>query len=206
MCVAKFKALQHILTCCISFYLWADVVSSSWQYHCPCWGFGAIYLVKMLLHMYWLSILLHHPLQNCAQSYRYFLCFIFAVILCLFLMIYVVACKMLLWSAFIFALAALKASEPRTFSEDIIVSKMSAVTMVTGRLTVPCDSLSNLYSHVQLCDSPRTVLCATWLLILQYTVIAMQQNILSFLLSKVFYFCNGEELFNQCFTLLKKYA
>lgn len=32
--------------------------------------------------------------------------------------------------------------------EDVIVSKISAVIMVTGQLTVPCDSLSNVYSQV----------------------------------------------------------
>lgn len=54
---------------------------------------------------------------------------------------------------FIFALTALRALEPRIFSEDIIVSKMCVVTMVTSQLTVPCNSLGNLYSHVHLCFS-----------------------------------------------------
>lgn len=40
-------------------------------------------------------------------------------------------------------------------SEDTIVSKMNAVTMVTSQLTVPCDSLTNLYSHVQLYFSSK---------------------------------------------------
>lgn len=50
---------------------------------------------------------------------------------------------------------------------------MSAVTMVTDQLTVPCDSLSNLYS--QLCFSPRMVM-PNMVVILQYTVRAMQRN------------------------------
>ncbi len=44
---------------------------------------------------------------------------------------------------------------------------MSAVTMVTGQLTVPCDSLSNLYSHVRLCFSPSMVM-PNMVVILQY--------------------------------------
>lgn len=58
--------------------------------------------------------------------------------------------------------------------------KKSAVTMVIGQWTVPCDSLSYLYSHVQLCFSHY----GFWnmVVILQYPVIAMQQNTLNFLL------------------------
>lgn len=48
--------------------------------------------------------------------------------------------------------------------------------MVTGQLTVPCDSLSNLYSHVQLCVSSSMVMPMA--VLLQYTVRAMQHNIL----------------------------
>lgn len=93
--------------------------------------------------------------------------------------------------------SSFKGFRASTFSEEIIVSKMSAATMVTGQLTVPCDSLSNLCSHVQLCFSPCMVM-SNMVVLLQYTVIAMQQNILSFLLSKVFYFYSGGELLNQC--------
>lgn len=50
--------------------------------------------------------------------------------------------------------------------------------MVTGQLTVPCNSLSNLYSHVQLCSSP-SMLVANMVVFLQYTVIAMQHIIVS---------------------------
>lgn len=39
-------------------------------------------------------------------------------------------------------------------SEDVIVSKISAVTMVTSQLTVPCDSLSNVYSQVHVSSFP----------------------------------------------------
>lgn len=65
---------------------------------------------------------------------------------------------------------------------------MSAVTMVTGHLTVPCDSLSTLYSHVQVC-----IVMPNVVVFLRCTVIAMQQNTLSQ--------CFTSAYLNQSFTL-----
>lgn len=78
-------------------------------------------------------------------------------------------------------------------SEDI-GSKMIAVTMVTGQSTVPCDSLSNLYSHVQLGFFSQSVVMPNMVVILQYTVIAMQQRTQFSSSVKVFDLCNGGEL------------
>lgn len=52
---------------------------------------------------------------------------------------------MLLQNAFVLALTALSAFQPRACSEGTVVGNMSAVT---SQLTVPCNSLVNLYSHV----------------------------------------------------------
>lgn len=74
--------------------------------------------------------------------------------------------------------------------------------MVTGQLTVPCDSLSDLSSHVQQCFSPCVVMFKI-VVFLQYTMTTMQQNILSFLLSKIFYFCNSR--FFNLFHIIQSY-
>lgn len=55
--------------------------------------------------------------------------------------------------------------------------------MVTGQLTVPCDSLSDLCSHIQLCFSPCIVM-SNIVVFLQYTTIAMQYNMLVFFCQK----------------------
>lgn len=88
-------------------------------------------------------------------------------------------------------------------AEDIIVSKMSAVTMVTGQLTVPCDSISNLYSQVQLFFSPSMVM-PNMDVILLYTKRAMQKTYSLFFCQKCF--TSGGQVLNQCFTSLRKYA